>query len=83
MRPRVQGQPQRLHTIAGSVPELADLPAGCTFAGRCSFTQPACFTQPPPSITLPSGALDQTHQVHCLRPEAYAVATETPDETLA
>src|SRR2546427_4944210 len=31
--------PARLPTIAGTVPELVDLPAGCAFAGRCSFTR--------------------------------------------
>jgi len=83
MQPRIQGQPQRLHTIAGSVPELVDLPAGCTFAGRCSFTQPPCFAQKPPSVALPSNHPQEMHQVHCLRPEAYAIATQTPDETPA
>ena len=71
MQPRINGQPQRLQTIAGTVPELVDLPAGCTFAGRCSFTQDACYTQVPPTIDLAAG---HTHQVHCLRPEAYAEA---------
>ncbi|MEG1202513.1 MAG: ABC transporter ATP-binding protein, partial [Comamonas sp.] len=71
MQPRINGQPQRLQTIAGTVPELVDLPAGCTFAGRCSFTQPGCFTQVPPAVDLASG---HVHQVHCLRPEAYAAS---------
>ena len=39
---------QRLQTIAGHVPELADLPAGCTFAGRCPQARPVCATQVPP-----------------------------------
>ncbi len=76
MQPRIHGQPQRLQTIAGTVPELADLPAGCTFAGRCGYTQPACLTQVPPTVDLAAGHI---HQVHCLRPEAYAPSnTETP-----
>ena len=75
MQPRINGQPQRLQTIAGTVPELVDLPAGCTFAGRCSHTQASCFGQVPPTIDLAAG---HTHQVHCLRPEAYAAhAAET------
>ena len=68
-------QLQRLQTIAGTVPELVDLPAGCTFAGRCSFTQPACQTQVPPAIAL---AADNLHHVHCLRPEAYAATAPAP-----
>ena len=67
MQPRVDGKPQRLQTIAGTVPELVDLPAGCTFAGRCSFTHSACATQVPPCVTL-----NEEHQVYCSRPEAYA-----------
>ena len=67
MQPRINGQPQRLQTIAGTVPELVDLPAGCTFAGRCSFTHSACATQVPPCVTL-----NEEHQVYCSRPEAYA-----------
>ena len=75
MQPRVQGHVQRLQTIAGTVPELVDLPAGCTFAGRCSFTQPACQTQVPPAIAL---AADSLHHVHCLRPEAYSATAPAP-----
>ena len=42
-----------LPTIAGSVPELVDLPAGCPVAGRCARTIDACaHTRPPP---VPSG----------------------------
>ncbi len=70
MQARVQGQPQRLQTIAGTVPELVDLPVGCTFAGRCSHTQANCSQQVPPTI-----ALEPLHQVYCLHPAAYAVAS--------
>lgn len=41
-----------LPTIAGAVPELVDLPAGCPFAGRCSYTQSNCYSQLPPVHTL-------------------------------
>lgn len=56
---------QRLATIPGTVPELADLPAGCAFAGRCAFAAPACHHTTPPAIDLSPG-----HEVRCLRPEA-------------
>ncbi len=52
----------RLATIRGSVPELVDLPAGCPFAGRCSFTIDACRTAPPPPTMLP-----HDHAVRCIR----------------
>ena len=68
LAPRAAGQPRpRLATIAGTVPELVDLPIGCTFAGRCNFTQPDCYTQVPPAVTL-----SPEHRVYCLRPQAYA-----------
>ena len=60
---RVAGE--RLPTIAGSVPDLADLPAGCPFAGRCAWTTARCHAERPPSM-----AIDATHSVRCLRPDA-------------
>ncbi|WP_404300250.1 ABC transporter ATP-binding protein [Alicycliphilus denitrificans] len=52
----------RLPTIAGTVPELADLPTGCPFAGRCPFTEPACHAALPPAV-----ALDADHEARCIR----------------
>ncbi len=52
----------RLATIAGSVPELADLPPGCPFAGRCPHTVPACHTTVPAPTLLP-----HAHEVRCIR----------------
>jgi len=52
----------RLATIAGSVPELVDLPPGCPFAGRCRYTVEACHSTAPPATLLPHG-----HVVRCLR----------------
>jgi peptide/nickel transport system ATP-binding protein len=53
---------QRLATIAGTVPELVDLPPGCPFAGRCAFTIPRCHVTVPPPETLGAG-----HEVKCIR----------------
>jgi peptide/nickel transport system ATP-binding protein len=56
---------KRLATIAGSVPELTDLPPGCPFAGRCAFTLPEChLTVPPPFAVGPE------HQARCIRLDA-------------
>ncbi|MEO5672381.1 MAG: ABC transporter ATP-binding protein [Ramlibacter sp.] len=61
----------RLATIAGTVPELVDLPAGCPFAGRCKFTIPEChFTPPPPQEVEPG------HDVRCIRLDAVATAKQ-------
>ncbi|MBV9064577.1 MAG: ABC transporter ATP-binding protein [Methylobacteriaceae bacterium] len=37
----------RLREIPGSVPSLADLPAGCTFAPRCAFATDICRAEFP------------------------------------
>ncbi|MBN9411406.1 MAG: ABC transporter ATP-binding protein [Burkholderiales bacterium] len=69
-RPRLdQPRGQRLATIGGTVPELVDLPAGCTFAGRCAFTEPACHVTVP--VAEPVGP---DHAARCLRLAAVAQA---------
>ena len=52
----------RLQTIAGTVPELADLPAGCVFADRCEIAEARCRVIFPPPVTVNAG-----HTVRCLR----------------
>jgi len=71
------GKPYDLFTIPGSVPELQDLPRGCTFAGRCPFTQERCYEDKPQRVGIPSFQPHEAeysslgvHQVRCLRPEA-------------
>src|SRR5450830_1445402 len=45
--PRPPGPRAALATIAGTVPELVDLPAGCAFAGRCALSTAQCEQQRP------------------------------------
>jgi peptide/nickel transport system ATP-binding protein len=52
----------RLQTIAGTVPELADLPAGCAFADRCPIVLDRCRAALPAAIDVGSG-----HRVRCIR----------------
>ena len=52
----------RLATIPGRVPELIDLPAGCTFADRCSLAIDACRSAPPPELPVGAG-----HSARCIR----------------
>jgi peptide/nickel transport system ATP-binding protein len=40
--------PQRLQEIPGMVPALSNLPAGCTFAPRCTFASDICRREYPP-----------------------------------
>ncbi len=56
---------QRLQTIGGAPPDLSALPAGCSFAERCSYATDACRqTRPEVSFITPD------HRVRCLRTEA-------------
>lgn len=71
------GKHHSLFTIPGTVPALADLPRGCTFAGRCSFTEARCHEETPQRVGIPSFQPHEVsysslgvHQVRCLRPEA-------------
>lgn len=59
---------RRLATIPGTVPELADLPPGCPFAGRCRFTIPECGQAMPPPVEVDPG-----HLARCIRLDAVAL----------
>lgn len=65
-RPRI-GLPRgtRLSTIPGKVPELADMPAGCPFAERCSLAEDRCRTADPPNVQVAPG-----HWARCVQAEA-------------
>lgn len=77
---KAPGAPRKhLPTIAGTVPELVDLPPGCAFAGRCALTVPVCHTTRPPPVTImPSHTLPTdlvplhqgNHIARCLRLDA-------------
>ena len=71
-RPQLGTRGARLATIAGTVPELLDLPPGCPFAGRCAFTTGACFTTVPAPTELPGG-----HTVRCIRLEVVRAAADS------
>jgi peptide/nickel transport system ATP-binding protein len=59
----------RLTTIAGTVPELADLPSGCTFADRCSLVEDRCRVAPPSVVDVGGG-----HGVRCVRTDVSMAA---------
>ena len=62
-RPRLgAGRGTKLATIKGTVPELADMPPGCPFAGRCPLTIATC------DATLPAPVeLSPSHAARCIR----------------
>ena len=62
-RPRLGARKgTRLQTIAGTVPELADLPSGCTFADRCAIVEDRCRVALPVPVDVGAG-----HGVRCVR----------------
>ena len=62
---------ERLPTIKGSVPDLFSLPLGCPFAGRCAYTEDACFADEPPVVPMGSA-----HWFRCRRAD---VVLDTPE----
>jgi peptide/nickel transport system ATP-binding protein len=52
----------RLETIPGSPPDLSNLPAGCSFADRCTLAQDACRVSIP-EIT----EISPDHSARCFR----------------
>jgi peptide/nickel transport system ATP-binding protein len=62
-RPRLGAKKgTRLKTIAGTVPELADLPKGCPFADRCALVEDRCRAALPEAVEVAPG-----HRVRCVR----------------
>ncbi len=53
-RVELAGGRERLVTIPGAPPDLADLPPGCSFAPRCARVSGACRTTVPP-LASPGG----------------------------
>ncbi|MGY3484551.1 peptide/nickel transport system ATP-binding protein [Bradyrhizobium sp. USDA 4011] len=69
-RPRLGARKgTRLTTIAGTVPELADLPAGCTFADRCAIVEGRCRAALPAVVDVGG-----SHGVRCIRTDVSMAA---------
>jgi oligopeptide/dipeptide ABC transporter ATP-binding protein len=62
-RPQIGERTQQLEPIPGDVPDLAMLPQGCAFAGRCPLVRPVCETGPIPLVETSPG-----HSTRCLAP---------------
>lgn len=53
--PNITAEVQELNAIAGSPPNLQNLPKGCAFAPRCPFKKDACLTEIPPLQEISDG----------------------------
>ena len=60
---------QRLETIAGSPPDLTNLPQGCAFASRCKVAVPECSATRPEVTWLADG-----HSVRCFLAQAQPIS---------
>jgi peptide/nickel transport system ATP-binding protein len=58
--PRIDRAEQSLESIAGQVPPIDRMPAGCRFAPRCALRQPACESVAPILVEIGDG-----HAVRC------------------
>lgn len=64
----------RLHTIAGSIPNIANMPSGCRFHPRCPHATEMCRAQEPPMVS------HGDHKVACWYADDLALARRTAAE---
>jgi peptide/nickel transport system ATP-binding protein len=53
--PRVGETRERLQTIPGTMPDLIELPSGCSFHPRCPFAESSCVEKEPPLVDSETG----------------------------
>ncbi len=67
--PRVGDRRDRLQTIPGTMPDLVELPPGCSFHPRCPYAEEICTRREPPLIDPETGSeasMDAEHAAACL-----------------
>ncbi|MBR2989843.1 MAG: ABC transporter ATP-binding protein [Solobacterium sp.] len=62
-RPDMSTSGTRLNVIPGNVPDLSDLPEGCSFSPRCAFCCDKCRAGVPELVEV-----EPNHWVRCYRP---------------
>lgn len=62
--PDMEGEEERLSTIAGMPPDPSELPAGCRFAPRCPYAEEACRR-----AEIPMADMGGTHWCRCINRE--------------
>ena len=60
-RPLISVYDKKIQPIPGNVPDLAELPAGCSFAPRCAHRREVCEEGPIPMVNIES-----SHVSRCL-----------------
>ncbi len=67
--PRVGDDRDRLQTIPGTMPDLVELPSGCSFHPRCPFAEKKCTRNEPALTDVETGreaTLDTEHGAACI-----------------
>ncbi len=66
-RPQFRGNDQKIRAIGGAVPNLAALPAGCSFGPRCEHAQPGLCDRSEPALEATAdGRLVRCHRWQAL-----------------
>jgi len=55
--PRIGDTRERLQTIPGTMPDLVQLPSGCSFHPRCPYAEEACVRKEPQMVNPETGEL--------------------------
>lgn len=74
--PALKDDDSPLQTIEGTVPVMVEPPIGCRFAGRCSYVEERCITQPPPHATFEQGHVALCARAHELNLPSVMDQTE-------
>jgi len=53
--PRIGDRQDRLKTIPGTMPDLVEVPSGCSFHPRCPFAEEVCTRKQPPLVDPETG----------------------------
>ena len=69
--PRAEPGAPPAKPLSGQLPDAADPPAGCAFAGRCAHAVPRCIEQAPPEFSVGPG-----HMARCWLNENRAETSE-------
>jgi peptide/nickel transport system ATP-binding protein len=79
--PDLSRRGRRLETIAGQVPSLAAMPAGCRFAERCLHAWERCRAESPAWTAVDAGHKVRCHWVaeQCHGEETHSGASRPPD----
>ena len=67
--PRLGADRDRLQTIPGTMPDLIDVPSGCSFHPRCPYAEDVCAQKEPPLIDTETGeeaTQASSHAASCL-----------------